>query len=75
MRIRLLDEYDNVACFAQAPVGLSVEGPVELIGPAVATAEGGMCGTYVRTTGEKGEARLRITSTMASPIDVVFTVQ
>ena len=75
VRIRLMDEYDNVACFAQAPVGLSVEGPIELIGPAVVTAEGGMTGTYVRTTGEKGEARLHITSTMASPIDVVFEVK
>ena len=75
VRIRLLDEYDNVASYAQAPIGLSVEGPIEIIGPAVVTAEGGMCGTYIRTTGEKGEAKLHITCTMASPIDVNFTVR
>ena len=34
-----------------------------------------MCGTYIRTTGEKGEAKLHITCTMASPIDVNFTVR
>ena len=75
VRIRLLDEYDNVANYAQAPVGFTVEGPVEIIGPAVATAEGGMCGTYIRTTGEKGEAKLHITCTDAGPIDVMFEVK
>lgn len=75
VRIRLLDEYDNVASYAQAPVGFSTEGPIEIIGPQVATAEGGMCGTYVRTTGEKGEAKLHITCTMAAPIDLHFTIQ
>ena len=75
VRIRLLDEYDNVANYAQAPVGFTVEGPIEIIGPAVATAEGGMCGTYVRTTGEKGEAKLHITCTDAGPIDVMFEVK
>ena len=75
VRIRLLDEYDNVANYAQAPVGFTVEGPIEIIGPAVATAEGGMCGTYVRTTGEKGEAKLHVTCTDAGPIDVMFEVK
>ena len=75
VRIRLLDEYDNVANYAQAPVGFTAEGPIEIIGPAVATAEGGMCGTYVRTTGEKGEAKLHITCTDAGPIDVMFEVK
>ena len=75
VRIRLMDEYDNVVNYAQVPVSFSVEGPVELIGPACTTAEGGMCGTYVRTTGEAGEARLRISCDMANPIELTFTVQ
>ena len=75
VRIRLMDEYDNVANYAQEPVSFLAEGPIELIGPACTTAEGGMCGTYVRTTGEKGEVRLRISCEMASPVDVFFTVR
>ena len=75
VRIRLLDEYDNVAVYAQAPVLLSAEGPIEIIGPSAATAEGGMTGTYIRTTGERGEARLHIACPVASPIDVNFTIK
>ena len=75
VRIRLMDEYDNVANYAQEPVSFLAEGPIELIGPACTTAEGGMCGTYVRTTGETGEARLRISCGMAGAIDLMFTVQ
>ena len=60
VRIRILDEYDNFAPYAQLPVRFSVEGPLELVGPDIVTAEGGMCGTYVKTTGEKGKAVLHI---------------
>ncbi len=59
-RIRILDELNNLAAYAQLPVRLKTEGPIELVGPDVVTAEGGMCGTYIRTTGEAGNARLVI---------------
>ena len=62
VRIRILDEYGNAAPYAQLPVAFSMEGPAELVGPAVVTAEGGMCGTYVRTIGETGTARLTISA-------------
>ncbi|MBE6129854.1 MAG: glycoside hydrolase family 2 protein [Erysipelotrichaceae bacterium] len=61
-RIRILDELDNSAVYTQLPVRLKAEGPVEIVGPDTVTAEGGMCGTYVRTTGEAGNARLTISA-------------
>ena len=58
VRIRIADEFGNVAPYAQLPVILSVEGVAELVGPKAVTAEGGMCGTYIRTVGKTGTARL-----------------
>ncbi len=75
VRIRLMDECDNVAVYAQAPLSFTVQGPIELIGPSAAAVEGGMSGTYVRTTGEKGEAKLCISSTVTAPVEITFTVQ
>ena len=60
VRVRILDEFGNPAPYAQYPVQFQLEGCAELVGPAVVTAEGGMCGTYLRTTGEKGSAKLTV---------------
>ena len=60
VRIRVLDANGNIAPYAQIPVKLKLEGEAELVGPDVVTAEGGMCGTYVRTTGKAGTASLTI---------------
>ena len=60
VRVRILDEFGNPAPYAQYPVQFQLKGCAELVGPAVVTAEGGMCGTYLRTTGEKGSAKLTV---------------
>lgn len=73
VRIRILDEYGNVAPYAQLPVRFALEGPARLVGPDAVTAEGGMCGTYVRTTGESGRAILTITAQGLEPVTVEFT--
>ena len=74
VRIRILDEFGNVAPYAQLPVRLKLEGAAELVGPDVVTAEGGMCGTYIRTTGERGSAKLTISADGLTPITIEFTV-
>ena len=61
VRIRILDENNNVAPYAQLPLTFELEGPAELVGPNIAVAEGGMTGTYVKTTGVSGNVRLRVT--------------
>ncbi|MBR2067478.1 MAG: glycoside hydrolase family 2 protein [Solobacterium sp.] len=60
IRLRLLDGVDVVASYAQYPVNLKVEGPIEIVGPKCITLEGGMGGTYIRTIGEIGVAKLWI---------------
>ena len=74
IRIRILDEYGNTASYAQLPVKLAIEGAAELVGPDVVTAEGGMCGTYIRTIGSKGDAQLTISTAQTKSIAVTFQI-
>ena len=74
VRIRILDAFGNPAPYAQLPVAFSLEGDGELVGPAVVTAEGGMCGTYVRTTGKTGAARLVVSSAQTDSVCVDFEI-
>ncbi len=75
IRIRLLDELDNLASYAQLPVEIKVEGPVEIVGPHVAALEGGMSGTYIRTTGETGKAAVTLTTGQTEPVQIQFEIQ
>ena len=74
VRVRIVDENGNVAPYAQLPVHFTLEGDAQLAGPAVATAEGGMTGTYLKTIGKTGEARLTITTAQTDPVTILFKV-
>ncbi len=75
VRIRIVDENGCAAPYAQLPVHFRLEGEAELVGPGVVTAEGGMCGAYIRTTGKAGIARLTITTGQTEPVTVEFAIQ
>lgn len=75
VRIRALDENGNVLSFFSEPVVLHTEGPIELIGGEIISLKGGMAGTYVKTTGEAGEAALVLTNAQAGEIRLAFSVQ
>ena len=75
VRVRILDEHGTPAPYAQLPVRFSLTGAAALIGPDTVTAEGGMTGTYVRTTGESGEAVLRISAAGLPEEEVRFSIQ
>ena len=74
IRFRMESEKNNLLSFNQDIVTLSVEGPVEVIGPKVVSLRGGMGGTYVKTTGKSGEAKLIISAEGLEPITVEFTI-
>ena len=74
VRIRVLDEFGNIAPYAQLPVKLSLEGAAELVGPDVVTAEGGMTGAYIRTTGAKGTAKLTVSTPQTPSVTVTFSL-
>ena len=75
VRVRVLDGNGNIAPYAQLPVKFTVEGPLELVGPDVATAEGGMTGTYVRTNFFGGHGKLTVSSPGLEPVTVDFRVE
>ncbi len=75
VRIRVLDEFGNIAPYAQLPVKLALEGAAELVGPDVATAEGGMCGTYIRTMGTAGTAKLTVSAPGLEAVSAEFSVR
>ncbi len=74
VRIRVLDEYGNVAPYAQLPVKFTLEGAAQLVGPEVVCAEGGMTGTYIKTTGTSGAAKLTVSTDQTESAEVIFTV-
>ncbi len=74
VRVRLLDGTNRVAPYAQLPVHFSLTGDAELVGPDTATAEGGMCGTYIRTLGRSGSANLVIRTGQTEPVTLRFTI-
>lgn len=75
VRIRIKDEYGNDAVYAQLPVRLELSGCAELVGPDTVTAEGGMCGTYIRTLGRPGSAQLRISTAQTEPVTLEFEIR
>ena len=75
VRIRILDSYNNIAPYAQLPIELSLEGPAELVGPRVICAEGGMTGTYIKSTGVTGQITLTVRSRQTEPVAVSFSVE
>ena len=75
IRVRILDGNGNIAPYAQLPVKFTVEGPLELVGPDMATAEGGMTGTYVKTNFHKGSAKLTVSCPGLDSVTLDFTVE
>ena len=74
LRIRILDENGNIASFAQIPVSVETEGDIELVGPAIVTAEGGMCGAYVRTVGKSGKGKAVVKAAGLQSVTIDFTI-
>ncbi len=74
VRIRAVSQDGAVLPLYQEPLRLKVSGSVELIGPDCVTPRGGMCGTYVKTTGGTGEALLYVEAPGADSVTVRFTV-
>lgn len=74
IRFRMESEKGNLLPFCQAIVTLSAEGPIEIIGPKAVSLRGGMGGTYVKTTGESGAAKLVLQAEGLETVEIVFTV-
>ena len=74
VRIRIKDKNGCTASYAQIPLKIEAEGSVRLLGPDIVTAEGGMTGVYIGTTGEKGAGSVKISSPGFESVTVRFIV-
>ena len=75
VRLRILDENNNLAVYAQLPAELEAEGCIQIAGPKVVTLEGGMAGTYIKTTGKEGSGRLIIKTAQTRPVEIIYSVR
>lgn len=75
VRVRVLDENGETAHYAQLPVKFELTGEAELVGPDTAAAEGGMCGTYIKTNGRRGFARLKVSSPQTESFEIEFIIK
>ena len=75
VRVRVLDEYGNLAPYAQPAVIMYITGNATIVGPAAVTAEGGSMGTYVRTVGKEGAATLTLSAAGFEAVQVEFLIK
>lgn len=74
VRIRAVDDHGNVLPFYQEPVRLIAEGDISIIGPDTIALQGGMGGTYVKSTGRSGWGALLLQSQTAGEIRIPFQI-
>lgn len=75
IRINICDENDNVLNFFNDPIEIEVSDNIELIGPAVISASGGMTGVYVKSKGIGGEAAVTIKGQGLKPVEIKLNVE
>ncbi len=75
VRIRAVDENQNILHYCSEPLELTVEGPIQLIGPRIVPLRGGMTGTYVKTIGKSGKGILTISNSQLGEIKAEFEVK
>lgn len=75
VRIRAVDDHGNVLPFYQEPVRLIAEGDISIIGPDTIALQGGMGGTYVKSTGRSGRGALLLQSQTAGEIRIPFQIK
>lgn len=75
VRIRAVDDHGNVLPFYQEPVRLIAEGDISIIGPDTIALQGGMGGTYVKSTGRSGRGALLLQSQAAGEVRIPFQIK
>ena len=74
VRIRVLDEFNNPAPYAQLPLSIETSGSIENAGYNLLTLEGGMGGVIIQTNGGIGKGVLSLSSELGQ-MDVEFEVR
>ena len=72
--IRVLDEFNNPAPYAQIPISIKTSGSIENAGFDLITLEGGMGGVIIKTNGEIGKGTITLISELGIR-DIEFEVR
>lgn len=75
VRIKAVDEFDNVLPFYNDSIILETKGQIELIGPSVISLSGGMGGAYIKTVGKSGKGSLIIKMINGENQTVEFAIE
>lgn len=75
IRIRAIDENQNLLPFYQEPIKVEIEGPVQVIGTDVLSLKGGMGGLYIKTIGQKGNAKVRLLNLQCETVEINFEIE
>ncbi len=75
IRIRILDENNNLASYSQLPINISVSDSLEIIGPSIVTLEGGMAGTYIKSIGKYGDGTVSISSPYLDTVTIQIKIE
>lgn len=75
IRIRAVDSQGMTLPYYNEPVRIKVSGSIERIGPEAVSLKGGCGGTYVRTLGRAGNAKVTIFAEGMEPVEIYMTVR
>ena len=75
VRVRALDQNDNLLTHYGELLEISIEGEAERIGPPVVPLQGGMGGFYVRSAGKEGQCTLTLRALGMEPVTLSLTVE
>lgn len=74
IRVRAVDDNENLLPFYQEAIQIETEGPITVIGGEVLSLKGGMGGLYIKTTGEKGTAKVRLVHPQVEVAEISFEI-
>ncbi len=74
IRIKVLDQNNNLAHYYQEGFEVKAEGPIEIVGPSILSFKGGMTGTIIKTTHKTGKAKL-IIKTQFETKEIEFNIE
>lgn len=72
--LRLQDDNGNDIIYANDAVIIETEGPIQVIGPKIISLIGGSIGFWIKSIGEAGEGRVKITSERFGVIEETIKV-
>lgn len=74
VRIRMVDQNNNLLNYCNEPLRLVAQGPIKIIGPDNISLKGGCAGVYIKTDKRSGKGILKIIGTCCER-EVIFHVQ